>query len=644
MASYYVDPSALGVEYSTYAASPTWASPQDGNGLGQYATSAAVSIGTIDCTSASASAGNTLTIAGAVLTCVASGATTNQFNAGTGSALVTNIVATINAATNVTTSTFSQAQGQLQYTVFARANPGNANQVQIMSRFAGATWNSLSVFANSAWTGNPTLTQPSGGVDGPWAYMLMIGVFGQTATACYGLLANRTVAVTSPTTSDLIIVRTSRSSVNCTQTCSGTNGYTSTGSNKNIIFDNGTYYSGEPSTAVFTHNMNFSSANNTATMTFSGQFRMKCLTPFNYKMNSTVTGINMAMTIAPGATSDVSFEGVWIAEDSTISSSAGSGWINAVSIGSFFNLVTMTMTGCKVTQRFSNGKKQLSLIGQLGQSVVFTAINQTCEYYNLSSGAGPIVNLNIGGSISFIGCTFVDLTAGIYGVTTFCTNGSAAVDSNFVTVLNCTGITDAAAGYTSNARSTARNFLWRGPGVIRQDNGNVVMEYKSGVSGYPYLNTTLQDNTVVARKISWNTGVTPQSPETPLLLTQYNRLATASRNLAVELLCLTSATIKTSDLGFVIKYTDNTSVLRVEYLIDSWYKRFLATDTTLTTTYTSSASWTLNGVSGYTQAKLNYTPSFQILTNSYVEVGIFVQNASLNAGASIFVDPTVTIT
>ena len=76
--------------YASHAASPTWGAAQEGDGtdLGA-ATCATVDI---DLSAATATAGNTFTIMGALLTCVASGAGNNQFNAGAGATLVSNLV------------------------------------------------------------------------------------------------------------------------------------------------------------------------------------------------------------------------------------------------------------------------------------------------------------------------------------------------------------------------------------------------------------------------------------------------------------------------------------------------------------------------------------------------------------------------
>ena len=102
MAEYYLD---HGV-YPAYAATPTWPnggtpSAQDGDGAATGVASSAVA--SIDFTGITAAATNSLAVAGVTLTCVASGATANQFNAGSGATLATNVAAAINAAIQAAT-------------------------------------------------------------------------------------------------------------------------------------------------------------------------------------------------------------------------------------------------------------------------------------------------------------------------------------------------------------------------------------------------------------------------------------------------------------------------------------------------------------------------------------------------------------
>jgi hypothetical protein len=196
-------------------ATPTWGVAQEGDGaVNGAATPATV---TIDFTGASAAAGNTLSVMGAVLTCVAAGATTNQFNAGSGATLVANLVTAINRTTNTSTIA-AQATGwstpKVQDAVFARANPGNSSQLQIMTRAGSAQYNSSTV-AQSGFTSMPGAGPFafSGGASGSWGWLfnLMNTIWPSAIVAGgYGLWANGKTLAGVVSAGDEVKVRSNR--------------------------------------------------------------------------------------------------------------------------------------------------------------------------------------------------------------------------------------------------------------------------------------------------------------------------------------------------------------------------------------------------------------------------------------------------
>lgn len=149
---------------------PTWGSAQEGDGTATgTATSATVSV---DFSGGTATAGNTLSIMGATLTCVASGAGANQFNAGTGTTLIDNIVDAINRTSNTVTIA-AQATGwatpKLQDAVFARRA---GNNLEIMTRAGSAQYNSSS-FTHSGISGvSGAPWSFSGGAGGAWGHLV----------------------------------------------------------------------------------------------------------------------------------------------------------------------------------------------------------------------------------------------------------------------------------------------------------------------------------------------------------------------------------------------------------------------------------------------------------------------------------------
>ena len=158
-------------EFANPTPTPAWGVPQDGDGTAKTAsTASATASWTLN--AATAAAGATISVMGAVLTCVASGATNNQFNAGTGTTLIDNIVTAINRAGN-TVTVAAQADGwatpKVQDAVFARRT---GNNLEVMTRAGSATYNGLTAMTHTGLTGtvpaNPTW---SGGSGGCWGYV-----------------------------------------------------------------------------------------------------------------------------------------------------------------------------------------------------------------------------------------------------------------------------------------------------------------------------------------------------------------------------------------------------------------------------------------------------------------------------------------
>lgn len=158
--------------YASIGATPTWGTAQDGDGTAIGAsTPATVSI---DLSAATAAAGAMVSVMGATLTCVASGATVNQFNAGSGATLVANLVAAINRTT-ATATVAAQATGWktplIQNAVFARVG-SPATTLEIMTRAGSAQYNSSQVTTAGLTGGTFGPYTFSGGAGGAWGWVL----------------------------------------------------------------------------------------------------------------------------------------------------------------------------------------------------------------------------------------------------------------------------------------------------------------------------------------------------------------------------------------------------------------------------------------------------------------------------------------
>lgn len=193
MPTFYLDHGA----YATnLGATPTWGVPQEGDGT---ATAAAATAGTasIDLTGITADAGDTIVIAGATLTCVASGAGANQFNAATGATLAANVVSAINAATNTVSTNVARSvsnnTNQLRNVVYARQG-GDTNVVEIMFRIGSTSLNHATnsnvAIAQSGLSSSPTIVQFIGGTSGCFGWFdnpVALGVSSSIAWNTYGV-------------------------------------------------------------------------------------------------------------------------------------------------------------------------------------------------------------------------------------------------------------------------------------------------------------------------------------------------------------------------------------------------------------------------------------------------------------------------
>lgn len=155
---------------------PFWGIPEDGDGVGKEPSTASATV-SINLSGATAAAGAIFSIMGANLTCVASGATVNNFNAGTGATLVANLVAAINRTT-ATSTVSAQADGwptqRLPNVVFARVGTPTTT-LEIMTRAGSAQYNT-SLVTTSGFTG---------GTFGPYT-------FSGGISGCFGVLVNHT--------------------------------------------------------------------------------------------------------------------------------------------------------------------------------------------------------------------------------------------------------------------------------------------------------------------------------------------------------------------------------------------------------------------------------------------------------------------
>lgn len=192
--------------------SSLWGVPQDGDGTASTPSTASATC-SIDLTGATATAGNTFSVMGASLACVASGATNNQFNAGAGATLAANLATAINRAGNTVTVAAIAANwrtGRVQDVVFARATGA---VLEIMTRAGSAAYNGLTALAWTGITGMPSAPNWAGGNGGCFGWLtnrFAMWPSGSVARGTYGAMSNTWSWAGVVNAGDRIICRANR--------------------------------------------------------------------------------------------------------------------------------------------------------------------------------------------------------------------------------------------------------------------------------------------------------------------------------------------------------------------------------------------------------------------------------------------------
>lgn len=195
---------------SLYSTTLEWGTAQEGDGTAKTkATPATVSI---DLTGISAVNGNTLAVAGRVVT------VTGSYSEG---ALADHLASLINASTGtVTAAATNWPTPQLRDFAYARgpSNGAPTNTLQIMTRAGSATYNanSLCAVVSSEFTGGSVDAQFSGGVGGAFAYSMRTGsgLFpSHSSTTHYGILFGGTRLAGAFIGGDQVIVRAGETAI-----------------------------------------------------------------------------------------------------------------------------------------------------------------------------------------------------------------------------------------------------------------------------------------------------------------------------------------------------------------------------------------------------------------------------------------------
>ena len=628
MASFYLDISALGNEYQAYGDTVgSWGVPQDGNGKAQSAASAAVAIASIDCASASASGAGSLLLLGV---------TVSSTLTGSGATLATNIATAINASGTSVSAAYSAALLALNRLVYARVHPAINTTVQIMVRVAGADWNGLNCSSGGTWGTVPTFTAFAGGVDGPFAYFINSAtVFGKLA-ATYGTRCQKSAGVTDPSAAtDYIYIRTQRSGSNLTTSFSlSSTTYITTPANRNFIFDAGNTWTGD--SGVFTFAVSFTSNVILSLDSVSSNGVVSCdaEAPGGFRVTGTSTTATASLFVNARNTSSCNmrytncvFEELNANVSIQLYGTDGSRqrlvdcWFKLKSghalIQSAFSTMAFILEG--------GGVEYSGLSGDVATLWSFTS-SQVAVHYRLKNFA------------------VVDASGGVWKATTPLSGASNLIAGSYLVgeFENVSGFRAPSFGFIAYAGSRPQHSAYYqsadGDRPFRQENNLYTTDWIDDGT-FPTAGALLPSGTPWSMRCTWLTSIDRNTDCTPITLYTFYRQASAVKTLTLEMLCGNTVTPKTGDLYLTVSYTDSTGVRRIEKTPCSLREDIAGTDAALTA---GDATWTYNGLTGFSPKKLALTTAHAIKINTEVAVALTLCGTPAS-NTSIYVHPDVVV-
>lgn len=638
MADFFCDISAIGNEYQAYADTPTtWGVPQDGNGRAGPGHSAAVAIATIDVAGCSASGTGTIGVLGVTVS--------STLNA-SGSALATAIANAINAATTTAnTSTISSLGLALNRIVFARVDPGLNTRVQIMMRIAGTDWNGMTP-TQANISPAATIGAFSGGADGPFAYIMQTNaVFGRTAITGYGIWTAAAAGVTDPGMTDVIHVRTRRSGVDFAIEVAPTNNLN--GHNwraTNYLYDNGTVWPGDNGklTATLFFNSVYSSLtwnigiNGSAGATVSHVSR-------GYRNLDLIWRTNSGSSIHRLHSQNSDKRSVWVRcgiiqygiTNSTCRLYDDAGGTTTNVTAEFLDC----FIHCKQVLRTYMGS---SASGSTGCYFKFNG-----TVVEIESATAPIAALcSIGtagqNKVEYIGGRIYD-TNGVYNCASpFSINaGNASIEAICDSVF---GVTDVYAGFTASVANQAK-LIWSSPEGpykgFRHETPQFVVDWK-GDGTFPHCGAQRLTGDYWSHRVTWTSAPTLGRSVTPLKLAVFHRTATAVRTVRVDLFTPDATPFYLDEFDVAVSYIDDTGTARTEWVAGT-NDRALSGSASRQLVPEGGATWTANGVVGYTGRKFELTTQYPVAQNTEITVRV---GLCAPRGTSIvfYVSPRVVVT
>ncbi len=636
---------------------PIWGTPQDGDGTAKTKATASA-IASWDLSAATAAAGATISVMGATLTCVASGATNNQFNAGTGTTLIDNIVTAINRGGN-TVTVAAQASGwstpKVQDAVFSRRT---GNNLEVMTRAGSATYNGLTAMTQSGFTGtvpaNPTW---SGGSGGCWGYLTnpLYAMFPSgVARYGYGLMSAQMPLAGSLLAGDNCIIRSNKRVY--VHSLTGSDGPVMSGLGSDnlpvsFIFDTSVEWS-DGADPVFLMDQVLNSNSYFTLIQFSAATRARIVgTKYssgvrNFKMIGR-SGSNMIGGVGVSGHGNIYLKALHFEHLSTSGSATASPFS-----GGNTNGHSLLAEDCYFSGYNSNGSATTPFCNGGGNSGTFGCdmVFNACTFSSMSGIAsqGVIGSASYGSvSYTFNGCTFSGFVTG----SELCASTLATSIANCsmeIQVISCNlgGITQRGA-YLNGVALRGSDVVpyvsvsSNGPSAdFSTDTPRGYIEWNSAQI-FPKLNATLLDGVT-----KWSLRVRPSRTAGALrfmrnlylpAIHKINTLGTKALTAKINFLLDSTLTGWTdSDIWMIVTYvkSDGTSAS-----ISSAGNNGGA----LTG---NSAAWDTTqfndgGIISYNKYELRLTTPNNVLDGSLVMVDVVINKTVSNATQGLFVDPEV---
>jgi hypothetical protein len=650
--------------YAAWSATPGAGVCQEGDGSAIGA--ATVATVAIDLTAYTAAAGNTVTIGGALLTCVASGAGANQFNAGSGATLAANLASAINQTTNTNTITTTGASNpllgwvasKLQDLLYATSSGATLN---IQTRAGSAAFNSTSFFAvvSSGLTGGTLNNQFTGGAGGAWGYLVNhLATFGRSAFGigqygCWG--ANKPMAGLMDL-GDRVKVRSAKTlqfagNTNTTITLAAMGSAT-----QPVMFeiDDGTVWPADGTTPVF--KMACTWTGNNSNIMFAGltttyahiRGKRYASGQRNLVMEGSATGTSLAGFQVFIGNTPMTWEALLM---DCPGNSLTSTCISVLAVKTGTNAQVRTrLVGCRqVYARDNNSGSAAFVYANVNGSAYYSLEAHDFVVNDCTTAMTQVLLPSAGGSnivAKFSDCKFIGFTS----TSTLLASGNIVAGGD-LSFRNCDfgliknrGPNLATAGsnlinvdcFTAETKYGARDFF--------VDRRNGFCEWNSA-KGYPTASARLYDGTtpwsIYAIPANSSAMLSKSSPFELPAINKINTLATADRTVTLNMAIESTLSWTLGDISFMVTYLDSTGAQRYVDSLDPSNTASLTADTTSTWSSESGGFVTYSG-QNFTKKQISLTcPDMA----SGCEVSIYVRmhTAVANTTLGTLIDPELKV-